>query len=353
MIWTKKPENIQAVRNVVVTSESELKTALNGIASDVGVGKTQAISISMSAGSLGGFVGWQTYCGNIKVLTNTTFTVDLVSEKGHQGQISKNGDTWYFVPCARDADLNILNSKITVLSRHTRLTDFSLSELQAAVVDQNLAAHGLKPGDQKTINGHTYVIAGLNVMKGTASYTCTSNHVGLIVIPHTTHAWNTSGKTYEGADDRGAGYFNCDLQYYLENDVVNMCNTDLGSGHLYAHRKLMGNAINQTGYNRFGTSSGCTSGWAWKENCYISALTEAQVFGGDHWSSSGYDTGEANTLLPVFAEYKHTEIFGNEYPWLRNVSSASQACGAAHDGGAAGVSGVSNARHVAGLILYH
>lgn len=251
------------------------------------------------------------------------------------------------------AQITSLNSNTTAVTRHTRKTSFSLSDLQAAVADQDLAKHGLKVGDETTINGHTYVIAGLNVMKGTHSYTCASNHVGLIVIPHTTHAWNASGKTNEGAGGRGAGYFNCDLQYYLENDVMAMCNTDLGSAHLYAHRKLMGNAINETRYNRFGTATGCTSGWAWKENCYISALTEAQVYGGDHWSSSGYDTGEANTLLPVFSEYKHTEIFKNEYAWLRNVSSASQACQANASGFAGGDDGVSSAFHVAGLILYH
>lgn len=256
-------------------------------------------------------------------------------------------------PAPTKAEFDALNSNTTAVTRHTRKTSFELSDLQAAVADLDLAKHGLKVGDEKTINGHTYVIAGLNVMKGTHNYTCTGNHVGLIVIPHTTNAWNASGKTNEGADGRGAGYFNCDLQHYLENDVMAMCNTDLGSAHLYAHRKQMGNAINATGYNRFGTATGCTSGWAWKENCYISALTEAQVFGGDHWSSSGYDTGEANTLLPVFLEYKHTEIFKNEYPWLRNVSSASQACYAYDRGGASGVYGVSNACYVAGLILYH
>ena len=254
---------------------------------------------------------------------------------------------------------NTVEGQITSLSnhienkiRHTRKTDFSLSDLQSAVVDQCLEKYGLHVGDQKTINGRTYVIAGLNVMKGSHAYTCTSNHVGLIVIPHTTCKWNASGNTYTGADNRGAGYKNCDLQYYLANTVKGWCDTDLGSGHLYQHKKLFGNAINQTRYNRFGTNSGCTSGWEWVD-AYISALTEAQVFGGDHWSSSGYDTGEANTLLPVFAEFKHTDIFGNEYPWLRNVSSASQACNAADNGIAGGEAGVGNAFSVAGLILYH
>ena len=248
-----------------------------------------------------------------------------------------------------------LGGRVSAIERHTRLTDFSLTDLQSAVADQNLAKYGLHVGDYKTINGYDYVIAGLNVMKGTHDYTCKYNHVGLIVIPHATCKWNASGstaKTSDGSDNRGGGYKNCDLHKYLVDTVLPHAQTDLGSAHLYQHKKLLSSAVNTTGYNRFGTNSGCVSGWEWVD-CYISALTEAQVFGGDHWSSSGYDTGEANTLLPVFAEFKHTDIFGGEYPWLRNISSASQACFATSDGSAYGEFGVSAALCVAGLILYH
>lgn len=246
---------------------------------------------------------------------------------------------------------SVRRNYIENLARHTRLTDFSLTDLQAAVADQNLAKYGLKVGDQKAINGHTYVIAGLNVMKGSHPYTCTSNHVGLIVIPHEKCKWNTTGNTYSSGNNNNPGYANSDLQYYLENTAMGFVNTDLGASHVYSHYKMFSNAINQSGYNRYGTNSGCTSSMNWYET-YISALTEAQVFGGDHWSSSGYDTGEADTLLPVFAEYKHTEIFSGEYPWLRNVASASHAC-AAHSSGFAEAHPVDSAYHVAGLILYH
>jgi hypothetical protein len=184
--------------------------------------------------------------------------------------------------------LSNLNDHIVNLNNRARLTDFDLTKLQAAVADQNLEKYGLKPGDQKTINGHTYVIAGLNCMKGTHSYTCTSNHCGLIVIPHTTHAWNASGNTYTGANNRGAGYLNCDLHDYLKNTILPMCNTDLGSGHLYAHKKLLTNSVNTTGYNRFGTNSGCANNWTWTTNDeYICALSKMQVYGGNCWSSSG------------------------------------------------------------------
>lgn len=238
------------------------------------------------------------------------------------------------------------------LSALSRKTDFSITDLKAAVAEQNLAKYGLKVGDQKTINGYTYVIAGLNPMKGTATpYRVNQNHVGLIVIPHATQAWNASGNTYEGAGGRGAGYKNCDLHYYLKNTVLPHVQDDLGSANLIAHSKLLSTAVNTTGYNRFGSASGCSSSWEWESNCYISALSEVQVYGAAVWSSSGYDTGEACRQLDVFQKYSHTEIFGGEYPWLRDVVSASYAA-LANGGGIANFTPASLAYYVAALILF-
>lgn len=246
-----------------------------------------------------------------------------------------------------------LTTKLNALTRHTRLTDFDLNVLKQAVADQNLEKYGLKPGDQKTINGHTYVIAGLNPMKGTSTpYRVTANHVGLIVIPHTTQAWNVSGNTSTGADSRGAGYMNCDLHYYLKNTLLPLVETDLGAANLIGHSKLLTNAVNTTGINRFGEATGCSSGWTWEANCKICALSEVQIYGGTVWSSSGYDTGEACRQLDVFQAYSHTEIFGGEYPWLRDVVSASHAA-IARNGGNAAIDTASYAIFVAALILFH
>ena len=246
-----------------------------------------------------------------------------------------------------------LNTKFYALTRHTRLTDFDLNVLKQAVADQNLEKYGLKPGDQKTINGHTYVIAGLNPMKGTSTpYRVNQNHVGLIVIPHTTQAWNASGKTYDVNDPTKGGYLYSDLHAYLKSDILPMCNTDLGSTNLIGHSKLLTNAVNTTGINRFGEATGCSSGWAWEADCKICALSEVQVYGSTVWSSSGYDTGEACRQLDVFQAYSHTEIFGGEYPWLRDVVSASYAA-FADDNGAADIYPASGAYYVAALILFH
>lgn len=244
-------------------------------------------------------------------------------------------------------------TKVATANRRTRLTDFSLDTLKKAVADQDLAKYGLKVGDQKTINGRTYVIAGLNPMKGTTTpYRVTANHVGLIVITHTTQAWNASGNTSTGAGGRGAGYANCDLHAYLKGTVLPWCQADLGSGNLIAHSILLSNAVNTTGYNKFGEPSGCSSGWGWVTDQYIVALSEVQVYGATVWSSSGHDTGEACRQLDVFRVYNHTEIFGSEYHWLRDVASASDACFAGHNGDAYRDT-ASYAIDVSALILFH
>ena len=247
----------------------------------------------------------------------------------------------------------VVNKVGGALTDYARLTDFDLAVLKQAVADGNLEKYGLKPGDQKTINGRTYVIAGLNPMKGTTTpYRVTTNHVGLIVIPHTTQAWNASGNTYTGADSRGAGYLNSDLHYYLKNTLLPLVNTDLGAANLIGHSKLLTNAVNQNGYNKFGEATGCSSNWTWEADCKICALSEVQVYGAAIWSSSGYDTGEACRQLEVFQKYSHTEIFGGEYPWLRDIASGSRAA-FAHSGGDANRNTASYGSYVAALILFH
>lgn len=269
----------------------------------------------------------------------------------HQIGENMNGAQRLYADAAARTAINEIDARQDMAASYARKTDFDLAVLKQAVSEGNLEKYGLKPGDQKTINGHTYVIAGLNPMKGPHSYRVNTNHVGLIVIPHTTHAWNADGKTTAVDGGHGAGYMNSDLHAYLKSDILPMCNTDLGAANLISHNKLLSNAVNASGYNKFGEASGCSSSWTW-EDTKICALSEVQVYGAAIWSSSGYDTGEACRQLDVFQRYSHTEIFGNEYPWLRDVVSASYAayCG---DYGYARIGPASNASYVAALILFH
>ena len=274
----------------------------------------------------------------------------------------KNGNTRTIQDPEANTAVGVLNTKVGALERRTRLTDFSLSTLQSAVAEQDLAKYGLKVGDQKTINGRTYIIAGLNPMKGPSTpYRINANHVGLIVLPGTTQAqaWNASGKTYTGAHSHSQnaeanyeGYMNSDLHYYLENTLLPLVEGDLGSANLYGHSKLLSNKINRTGINKMGEATGCASGWTWETGCKICALSEVQVYGATIWSSSGFDTGEACRQLDVFRVYSHTEIFGGQYPWLRDVVSASFAATAFYSG-YADYDTASYAYCVAALVLFH
>lgn len=245
-------------------------------------------------------------------------------------------------------------TQIDALTRHTRLMDFDLNVLKKAVADQNLEKYGLKVGDEKTINGHTYVIAGLNPFKGTGNniYRVATNHVGLIVIPHTAQKWNESNNTYTGADSRGEGYINSDLHYYLKNTLLPLVNTDIGASNIIGHSKQLSSSISHDFPNRTGLAYGGTINWTREDGCKICALSEVQVYGSIVWSSSGYDTGEACHQLEVFKKYTYTEIFLNESIWLRDVvSESSAAC--AYNNGIAHRFAAAIQNYVAALILFH
>ena len=78
------------------------------------------------------------------------------------------------------------------------------------------------------------------------------------------------------------------------------------------------------GYNRYGSNSGCSNNWDWKDDQYISLMSEVQLYGSVIWSSSGYDTGEANEKLALFNHIRPNKLFGNRNIWLRDIASATR-----------------------------
>ena len=241
------------------------------------------------------------------------------------------------------------NHVLTAGSLYRRRTRkaFTLDDLAAAVADGDYAARDIDVGDYFTgTSGYVYIFAGDNPMKGTyTGYPITVDHAGLIVDTHTTTKWNDT-------NDTTGGYVASNLHSYLTDTVLPNVKTDLGEAHLIAHRKQYSNSINATGYNRLGAASGCSDSCAWSADQYISALTEVQVYGSTVRSSSGYDTGEADQQLEVFQRFKHTEIFGDEYPWLRDVVSATRAA-SANRTGAANSDNASYAAFAVGLVCFH
>ena len=111
--------------------------------------------------------------------------------------------------------------------------------------------------------------------------------------------------------------------------------------HLKTTRELVSNAINATGYNRFGSAMGCASDWEWISAQAI-LISEIEAYGSIAWSSAGYDTGNANRQLPLFAFSKQAQNNRSAYWWLKDIASSARFC-FAYDSGYAGTSSAGDA----------
>ena len=103
--------------------------------------------------------------------------------------------------------------------------------------------------------------------------------------------------------------------------------------HLKTTRERVSSSINATGYNRFGSATGCANNWAWGRAQAV-LMSEVEVYGATVWSSSGYDTGNANVQLPLFAFSKQAQNNHVAYWWLKNIASAAHFCTAYNTGNA-------------------
>lgn len=171
-----------------------------------------------------------------------------------------------------------------------------------------------------------------------------THHVELVhVIMDLTYNMNSTNTT-------AGGYVGSEMFTYLKNTVLPALQAAFGSSHFISHQKLYSNAVTTTAWNRLGTASGASTGWAWSTDQFISLMTEAQVYGATCFSSSGFDTGEAFQQLALFALKHPNEIFGNRYPWLRDVASDSHFC-ICHNSGFAHHNKASYVNHVAPITL--
>lgn len=111
--------------------------------------------------------------------------------------------------------------------------------------------------------------------------------------------------------------------------------------HLKTIRALLSNGINTSGVNRYGTADGCANNWAWTSVQAV-LLSEIECYGSIVWSSSGYDTGEANKQLPLFAYSESARNNRSAYYWLKDVASAVRFC-LSNNYGSSGNNGASSA----------
>lgn len=141
-------------------------------------------------------------------------------------------------------------------------------------------------------------------------------HIACIICDLPYCAMNSSDTTQ-------GGYLNSYMHSTFLSGRVLTALSGIGitiSDHLVKHKKLLTTSITNNGISRYGTSNGCSNNFEWKDE-YISLMSEIQLFGSIIWSSSGYDTGEANEKLAIFNFIRPNKLFGNRNIWLRDVAS--------------------------------
>lgn len=115
--------------------------------------------------------------------------------------------------------------------------------------------------------------------------------------------------------------------------------------HLLTTRELLTNAINANATAGNGMAwSGASNNWAWTD-CQAVLMSEIELYGANVFSSSGYDTGNANMQLPLFRLMPKLKNPGRYWFWLRNVASSTHFCLC----GDSGFSGYTDASNVYGV----
>ena len=100
------------------------------------------------------------------------------------------------------------------------------------------------------------------------------------------------------------------------------------NNHIISHRELLTTAVSETGNSNAGAGyTGYASNWEWKD-CLLRLMSEIQIYGSTVFSSSFYDTGNANIQFPLFRLAPHLKVAGlghnggRYWQWLSAVVSA-------------------------------
>lgn len=195
-----------------------------------------------------------------------------------------------------------------------------------------------RTGQYQTTGSQYVTIAGLDTMMN-------NGNQGSGITYH--HAVMVAGQGFGGTQHFGrsrmnatntteGGYKASEMNTLVLGDVVSAGSTAADAtinqqlyaefgAHLKTTRELVSNAINATGYNRFGSATGCASNWEWISAQAI-LMSEVEAYGSIAWSSSGYDTGNANRQLPLFAFSKQAQNNRSAYWWLKDIASAANFC---------------------------
>lgn len=185
--------------------------------------------------------------------------------------------------------------------------------------------------------GSQYVtIAGINTLLGNSGTSVNYNH--FVMVP---------GQGFDGTQHFGrsrmnptntteGGYTGSEMHTTTIGAIATEGSTETTAtinqqlyaefgSHLKTTKELLSININSTGYNRFGSNTGCSNNWEWID-CQAVLMSEIEVFGSIVWSSSGYDTGTAKVQLPLFANNKYAMNNRSSHYFLKDAASAANFC---------------------------
>lgn len=193
-------------------------------------------------------------------------------------------------------------------------------------------------GSYDGTTGSQYVtVAGISTLKGNGD-TSAMDYEHLVMVP---------GKGFGGTlhfgrhrmnptNDTTGGYKASEMNTTHLGSVVSEGSTasdatinqqlyaEFGS-HLKTTRELVSNSVNTGGTNRFGTAGGCSNNWEWI-NAQAILMSEIECYGSVAFSSSGYDTGNANHWLPLFQFSNSARNNRTAWYWLKDVASSATFC---------------------------
>ena len=189
------------------------------------------------------------------------------------------------------------------------------------------------------------VLAGFDVMWNNGDTALTKHHA--VVVPK--DCFKTKAKMNETNVTTG-GYAGSDMHTKVL-PVYAAALQNVLNNHIITHRELLTTAVSTTGNSNAGAGyTGYASAWEWQD-CQLRLMSEIQIYGSTVFSSSFYDTGNANIQFPLFRLAPNLKIAGlghngsRMWTWLSAVVSAAAFANCNHDGGsnsysAAGEGGV-------------
>lgn len=246
-------------------------------------------------------------------------------------QIAINGTTYDACDSQARADIKTLQDSVN------NNPNLYIGEKSITVADATTALNNNGKGvhvgyyikANTTINGTTsnidYMIAAYNPYKFNGDTGINYNHFVLVPRYIIGSARMNSTNTTEG------GYPNTEMHKTTLPLYATAVKNALGSSHIATYRSLYANTVNtsakSTGYEGW---TGATSGWAWID-VTLRLMSEVEVYGAPIFSSSGHDTGEKKSQLPLFQQRPDLIISASSatarnWYWLSSVAYATHFC---------------------------